>query len=171
MIQSKTLASRWVEGCIDCPCVTCPIIKRPCMCCSIVINRAWRETTHWLSLLQPSAKPTQLVNRLSPRINQRRFYSCKPAVFFLTSSGRSEKCSWLQRLCKSGLQLSCASCKSCMHTTVHVYWREWMQSSLVPRLLFTEWENSLVNCLWSFRSKILKSPWRHVNWIVKSKML
>ena len=29
--------------------------------------------------------------------------------------------------------------------------------SLVPRLLFTEWENSLVNCLYRFGSKILKS--------------
>ena len=29
--------------------------------------------------------------------------------------------------------------------------------SLVPRLLFTEWENSLVNCLCRFGSNILKS--------------
>ena len=29
--------------------------------------------------------------------------------------------------------------------------------SLVPRLLFTEWENSLVNCLYRFGSNILKS--------------
>ena len=43
--------------------------------------------------------------------------------------------------------------------------------SLVPRLLFTEQENSLVNCLYRFGSNILTSLWRHVNRIVYSKML
>ena len=47
----------------------------------------------------------------------------------------------------------------------------WRMVSLVPRLLFTERENSLVNCLYRFGSNILKSLWRHVNRIVYSKTL
>ena len=67
--------------------------------------------------------------------------------------------------------------KGCMYVRapqVHVVIRAapcWEQSSLVPRLLFTERENSLVNCLYRFGSNILKSLWRHVNWIVYSKTL
>ena len=54
-------------------------------------------------------------------------------------------------------------------------WSGWNQTNrtggygpVMPRLLFAEQENRLVNCL---GSNILKSPWRHVSWIVNSKML
>ena len=46
-----------------------------------------------------------------------------------------------------------------------------LMCSLVPRLLFTDQENSLVNYLYHLGATVLKSLVHDVNWIVKFKII